>query len=306
MAVQLDGNVVEGGKALADSPLTAPVLALLAAILFGASNNAVRQGLRYLDAQSGTVVSISVTAMCLLLVSPWWMRAEDWLNPGVWVFAAGGLVHPIFSRLMAYEANRRVGPTVSATFDGTAPLFAAGMAIAALGERLTLPVAVGTLLTAAGVMALFWRPSTASKVLQAAALFALGAAVLRALISVIGKFGLEILPNPLMGVFVAYTVSAVAASAILGIRHRSAPLRFPRAGLLWFMSVGAITAVAAACFFSALFFGQVIVVTPIVSTSPLFAMVVAMAFGVERLTPRIVISVFVVVVGVTLVAFGRG
>ncbi len=281
------------------------MFALLAAVLFGVSNNVVRQGLKYLDSQSGTVVSISTATACLLLVSPWWMHADDWRNPAVWVFAAGGLVHPIFSRLMAFESNKRVGPTVSATFDGTAPLFAAGMAIAALGERLTLPIAVGTLLTTVGVMALFWRPSTPHKVMQAAALFALGAAVLRALIGVIGKFGLEMLPNPLMGVFIAYAVSTVAASVIFGIRSRSAPLRFSRAGLFWFMSVGVITAVAAACFFSALLFGQVIVVTPIVSTSPLFTMLTAMVFGADRLTLKVVISVLIVVLGVMLVSLGR-
>lgn len=113
-----------------DSPALALTFALLAAVLFGVSAHAVRQGLQYLDPQSGTVVSIGTTVICLLLISPWWMHLDDWRNLGVWVFTLGGLMHPVFSRLMAYEANRRVGPTVSATFDGTSPLFAAGMAMA--------------------------------------------------------------------------------------------------------------------------------------------------------------------------------
>ena len=50
----------------------------------------MRQGLNYLDSQSGTVVSIVTTVVCLALVSPWWMHADEWYNPGVWVFAAGG------------------------------------------------------------------------------------------------------------------------------------------------------------------------------------------------------------------------
>jgi uncharacterized membrane protein len=283
----------------------APLFALAAAVLFGASNNVARQGLNHLDSQSGTVVTISTTAVCFLLVSPWWMRAEDWYSPGVWIFAVGGLVHPIFSRLMAYEANRRVGPTVAAAFDGTAPLFAAGMAIAALGEQLTLPIAVGTLLTAGGVTALYWRPSTPHEVMRAAALFALGAAVLRALISVIGKFGLEVLPNPMMGVFVAYAVSTIAAWMIFGIRSRSALPRFSRAGLLWFVSNGVISAVAAASFFFALFVGQVVVVTPIVSTTPLFTMLTAMVFGADHLPRRVVFSVPIVVLGIVLVSLGR-
>ena len=78
---------------------------------------------------------------------------------------------------MAYAANRRVGPTVSSAFDGTSPLFAAGMAVVALGEQLTSPIAAGTFLTAGGVIALYWSRSTASKVMQVAAGVALKTAV---------------------------------------------------------------------------------------------------------------------------------
>lgn len=287
---------------MTDSAWLTPTFALFAAVLFGASANAVRKGLEHMDSQSGTVVSIGTAVVCLALVAPWWMHAEDWYSPAVWVFAAGGLVHPIFSRLMAYEANRRVGPTVSATFDGTSPLFAAGLAIVVLGEELTIPIAVGTVLTAGGVMALYWGRSMPSKVMQMAALFALGAAVLRALIGVIGKAGLEILPNPMMAGFVAYGVSAIAASLILVVRSRSGLPPFPRAGVLWFILVGMLTAVAASCFFFALLYGEVIVVTPIVSISPLFAMLTAMAFAVEPLTRRIIVPVLVAVAGVVLVS----
>ena len=285
--------------------LLAPTFALIAAVLFGSSTNAVKQGLKYLDTQTGTVVSIGTTVVCMALASPWWMHQNDWLSAGVWVFAAGGLVHPIFSRLLAYEANKRVGPTVSATFDGTTPLFAAGMAIVALGEQLTLPIAFGTLVTMGGVLFLYWSPVSSGSVMQAAVSFALGAAFLRALIGVIGKFGLETLPNPIMGGFIAYCVSAVAASFVLYVRSRGKQVTFPKQGVYWFALVGILTAVAVSCFFYALLYGEVIVVTPIVSTTPLFAMLTAMLFGVERLTWRVLVSVLIVVLGIAMVCLGR-
>ena len=280
------------------------MFSLIAAVLFGASTTAVCLGLKYLDPQTGSVVSIATTVVCLLLVSPWWMQASYWSNPGIWVFAAGGLVHPVFSRLMAYEANKRVGPTVSSTFDGTSPLFAAGMAIAFLDESLTWPITIGTGLIMGGVVTLYWNRSISSKLMQAAALFALGAAFLRAMIGVIGKFGLEILPDPFMAGFVAYTVSTVFATMILVIRHHASPIAFPRAGLGWFMFSGVLSAVAVTCFFYALLFGDVIVVTPIVSTVPLFAMLTAATFGVDRITGRIVLAVLVVIAGVSVVSVG--
>lgn len=282
-----------------------PVFSLIAAILFGAGTTAVRQGLKYLDPQTGSVVSIATSVVCFLAISPWWMHASYWANPGVWVFAAGGLVHPIFSRLLAYEANKRVGPTVSSAFDGTSPLFAAGMAIAFLDESLTLPIAIGTLLTMGGVIALYWSPSISSKLMQGAALFAVGAAFLRALIGVIGKYGMEMLPSPLMAGLVAYSVSTIAASLILAVRHRSNPITFHRAGLAWFMLSGVVSGVAVTCFFYALLYGDVIVVTPIVSTVPLFAMLTAVIFRVERITARIVFAVMIVIAGVAVVSFGR-
>ena len=280
------------------------MFSLIAAVLFGASTTAVRLGLKYLDPQTGSVVSIATTVVCLLLVSPWWMQASYWSNPGIWVFAAGGLVHPVFSRLMAYEANKRVGPTVSSTFDGTSPLFAVGMAIAFLDESLTWPITIGTGLIMGGVVTLYWNRSISSKLMQAAALFALGAAFLTAMIGVIGKFGLEILPDPFMAGFVAYTVSTVFATMILVIRHHASPIAFPRAGLGWFMFSGVLSAVAVTCFFDALLFGDVIVVTPIVSTVPLFAMLTAATFGVDRITGRIVLAVLVVIAGVSVVSVG--
>ena len=282
-----------------------PIFSLIAAVLFGAGTTAVRQGLKYLDPQTGSVVSIATTVVCFLIIAPWWMEMGYWSSPGIWVFAAGGLVHPIFSRFMAYEANKRVGPTVSSAFDGTSPLFAAGMAVAFLDETMTLPIVVGTLLTMGGVMALYWSPSISSKLMQGAALFALGAAFLRALIGVLGKYGLEMLPSPLMGGFVAYLVSTIAASIILCVRHRHNPIEFHRRGLAWFVFSGVISGIAVTCFFYALLYGDVIIVTPIVSTVPLFAMLTAVMFRVERITGRILLAVLIVIAGVAVVGFGR-
>ena len=282
-----------------------PLFSLVAAMLFGGSATAVRQGLQFFDPQTGSVVSIATTFLCLGALAPWWMQTSYWSNPAVWVFAAGGLVHPIFSRLLSYEANTRVGPTVSSAFDGTSPLFAAGMAIAFLDESLTVAIATGTLLTMGGVLTLYWSPSFSSKLMQGAALFALGAAFLRALIGVIGKFGLEALPDPFMAGFVAYAVSVVAASFILALRHRANPIQFHRAGLGWFALSGLLSAIAVTCFFYALLHGDVIVVTPIVSTVPIFAMLTATAFGVEKVTRRVVLSIFVVIAGVIVVSYGR-
>ena len=145
------------------------------------SANAVRAGLRHLDSRTGAIVSIGGTVGCYLLVSPLWMRAEDWINPGLLIFAAFGFVHPWLSRYMAYEANRRVGATISATFEANSPLFTTALAIVFLGERLTLLLAAGTLMTVVGIGWIYWNREVAASIMRAAALLALGAMVLRGL-----------------------------------------------------------------------------------------------------------------------------
>ena len=72
-----------------------PMFSLIAAVLFGVSTTAVRLGLKYLDPQTGSVVSIATTVVCLLLVSPWWMQAGYWSNPGIWVFPVAFSTHPL-------------------------------------------------------------------------------------------------------------------------------------------------------------------------------------------------------------------
>ena len=280
------------------------VLALGAACLFGVSAVVAKRGLYHVNAQVGAILSIATTTMLFALTAPWWMKAEYWFTAGFWVFVANGLIHPLLSMYLALEATSRTGPTVSATFSSTAPLFAALTAILFLGESLNALIGLGTLATVAGVMTLSWSAGGVPVLLRAALLFATGAAVIRGLNHTIGKFGLELLPSAAMAGFVSFSVSLIGSLVVYRLRNGPVALSIPRTGLLYFICTGTLIAIAILCMYSALFAGAVVVVSPIIASYPLFTLLTSLAFRDEPLSVRAVCGVCLVVGGVALISLG--
>ena len=282
----------------------APLLAVMAAVCFGANMNLMRRGLRYVDAQTASLITIGATFSCFLVTAPFWMRAEYWSSPVLWIFALNGLMHPIFSRRMAYEATLRIGPTLSATFAATEPLFSAVLALSILGEELGPLRLMGTVLTVGGVGFLSWRTGHGQKLAQTALLFATGAALIRSLNSNLSKLALRTLPHPIMGGLVTFGVSLLEALILHGVSRRKLSLAIPLPGLIWCGISGVNSAFAVYFFLSALNLGEVVLVSPIVTTAPLFTLITALVFRQERFSPRAALGVFVVVAGVILVSRG--
>jgi len=280
------------------------MLALAAATLFGISAVVAKRGLSHVNAQLGSLIAIGTTVSLFLIGSPLWMRAGDWFTAGFWVFVLNGLIHPLLSMYMALEATARTGPTVAATFASTAPLFAAFTAVVFLGESLNAPIVVGTLATVAGVMALSWSRAGIPTLVRAALLFATGAAVIRGLNHTVGKWGLELLPNVFMAGFVSFAVSFCGAIFLYQWRLGSLPVRIPRSGLAYFAFTGSLIALAILCMYSALAAGEVVVVSPIIASYPLFTLLTALLFRQEPLSAKSVAGVCMVVGGVALISLG--
>lgn len=291
-------------------PALPVLLALLAAMLFGTSSVMARLGLRHGDARQGTLISISSTAVFLWLLYPLLGTGTQWTAGALLRFAAlfagVGLLSPSLSLFLAFEANRRMGPTVSGTVASTAPLFAVTAAVLLLGERLTPMLAVGTLGVVAGVMVLSWRGRRPREFPGWALLLPLGAAALRGLSHMATKYGLSLTPAPYLGVLAAFTASFLLVGSVHRLQGRTLPpgglQGLVLGGSRWFVVTGVLNGTALLCQFTALGQGRVVVVSPVVSTFPLFTFAVSMLLGVERLDVRILVGVLVVVAGVALVA----
>jgi drug/metabolite transporter (DMT)-like permease len=278
------------------------LLGLLAALLFGLQAVLARRTLRFVNAQTGALITICTAAAIFWSLYVWRMEWAHWRSPAVWVFASNGLLHPMLSMLLSFEANRRMGATVSATIAATTPLFATAGALLLLGEAVTTPVLLGTLGIVAGIVTLTWGGGGTRSWKLPALGFPFGAAVVRAFNHVWGKFGLTYLALPLLAATLSFTVSGTLSLLVYRVRLGRFPLGLPRGALVWGMLSGLCVSAAILAMYTALTLGDVVVVSPVINTYPLFTLAGSLLLREETLSRRILLGVLLVVAGVTLVS----
>ena len=287
--------------------MEAGLFALLAAACFGAAMVVVKFGLEHMDSTAGAMVSIPTTTLLFWALAPLRVNGSDFASPAIAVFAAVGLFFPALVTLLVFEANQRMGPTVSAAVSATAPFFAVAGAILFLGERLTGPIVAGTIAIVGGVVALTWEGNQQRRQWpKTALLFPLAAAVFRGTAQAGAKFGLAILPVPFIAGLVGYTVSTLTVAVALALRHGLRGLQMRRRGIKWFMLAGVFNGSAVLSLYVALNSGRVVLVAPIAATFPLFTLLFSLLFlRRERLERRMGLGVILMVAGAALLVATR-
>lgn len=288
MAIPLEAN------------LQAVALAVLSSALFGAALVTTHSGLKYLDAPTGARVSIPSAMLMFWLLAPA-LDLAGWRAAALGIFALVGLFYPAAVTLLTFEANRRLGPTVTGTVGGTTPLFAVLGAAVFLGEALGARELFATFLIVVGTIALS-RPRNADREgRQRSALWLpWSAAALRALAQVLSKAGLALWPNPLAAALVGYTVSSAAVWAS-ALGQRAGNPAFKRRGVAWFAVTGILNGAALLCLYHALNAGPVYLVSPIVATYPVFTLMLSAAvLREERMSGALIAGVALTVAGVVL------
>ena len=291
---------------LASGSISAPLLGVLAATLFGISALPAKRGLQFVDAQTGCLITMATTWLICLLLGPLWMRTEDWFTAGFWVFALAGLIHPYLSMYASLEALKRAGTTVAATLAATAPFFSTLGAVVLLGEDLTIVMALATVGIVAGVMVLTFDGRRMARVIRVALIFASIAAVIRGSTHVIGKWGLELLPNPFMATFVAFSMGLICMTIFFRLRHGHLPRNVPTDGVKYFFYSGLCIAFAIISMYGALMLGRVVVISPIIASYPVFTLLSVWAVRAERISGRLVLGVLMVTAGVVVIALVGG
>ena len=287
--------------------LFSPVpLALLASVFFGAMVVAAKLGLRYMDAYTAARVSIAVTLLFFLVVAPFNLSLNDFLSPWVFLFMVMGLFQPFLSMFLSFEANHRLGPTVSATVSSTSPLFAMGGAVLLLGESLTPAVFTGTLGVVIGVMVLSWERRGRWDWHGVALLFAIATAMIRGFGNLGHKYGMDMLPQPVLAGLVTYAVSFTLGWLLYGLNPHRRPMHLPWRGVRWLVLAGIGNGVAMWAMIAALREGVVVVVVPIIGSFPLFTLLVSLLwFRQERLYGRVLAGVLFIIPSVALISVFR-
>jgi drug/metabolite transporter (DMT)-like permease len=275
--------------------MTAVLLALTSAALFGAMTVALRLALRGLDDASGAALATVLPALGVALVA----AAVHPNLHGAWPFLLAGLLAPGGSQILFTLAVREVGAARTSVMVGAAPLVAVAIALIVLDEPLRLPLLIGAFGIVAGGVLLAAERDRPGHIRRLGLFYAAAAAVLFATRDNLAR-GLHTHSTP--GTAAAATLLAGTVAAAVWTRRaptgRELRLLAP-AGVLFGLSY--------VCLFEAYFRGRVSVVSPLVATESLWgvglsALLIRKTEGVGR---RLALGALLVVAGGALIGATR-
>ena len=298
-------------------------LSLLAALGFASSAVLSRQGMQTIFPLPGVMVSLFfsfllATAMVLLFAF-----SDISGIPQVavlWILALG-IMNFLGGRSQNFLSVNLIGASRASLFVSSQAPFAAIFAIVFTGESIHPLVAVGTVAVVGGLLFASgdsiregWRTD---KSFLIGYLMALGAGASYGATNVMAKHILGMYDSPLMMTAFSMLIGLVVLSPLVGasaahsgiIRPRSPEDRGILQTLLSFKYValaGIASGIAVITWYLAVQRADVVVISPIVSSSPLVTLFLAHMFlaRLERVTRRLVFGAALTVVGVGFVVVG--
>lgn len=279
-------------------------LALLGALLLGLSGVSARYGFQTSDLLEGTFYTyLASTAIAVpaLLLTVWPAAATP---RAVGLFLLDGLLG-LSAVFLIYIGIRSVGPSVSYALKSTSPLWAIALAIVLLGEREPWPVYLGGMLAVAGVTALSVDTRQKRVAFDRRVLAPMASAGFFGSSYIVRRAALPEVNGPIVGLVIALLVAlGVLALAMAVSRRRPAW----NAGTRFFVLCGLLQAGGLLSGYTALRHGNVAVVAPLLTSSPLFVLALSplLLRKMERLTRLKVAGALTVLAGVMVIALGRG
>jgi drug/metabolite transporter (DMT)-like permease len=276
--------------------MTAVVLALLSAALFGAMTVGLRLGMRREpDADAATLATVSVAFVVALAAAT--VEAAAWgPDPGdAWPYLLTGLIAPGGSAIWFTLAVRDVGPSRTSVAVGAAPLVSVAVALLVLDEPVRSPLLAGAALIVSGGIALVWERVRPERFRAIGFAYALGAVVLFA-----------VRDNIVRGLDPSRPLAAGAATLLTGtVVAFLWARRVPRFGP--FVVPGICFGLSYVALFAAFHHGRVSVVSPLVATESLWGVALAALLlrRSELVGARLVLGAVLIVAGGALIGASR-
>ncbi len=275
--------------------MTAVLLALASAALFGGMTIAVRVGLRDGGDAGGAALATVLSALCVTLVAATFRHDVH----HVWPFFLAGLLAPGASQILFTLGIREIGASRTSVTVGAAPLVAVAIALVFLGEPLHVPLVIGALAVVAGGVLLAAERDRPGHLRGRGLLYAAGAAALFATRdNVVRALHGHASPET------AAAATLVAGTVVAALWARRAPTtqelrRLAPAGVLFGLSY--------ICLFEAYWRGRVTVVSPLVATESLWgvALAVLLIRQTEGMGQKVALGALLIVVGGAVIGATR-
>ncbi len=278
------------------------LLSLLTAIGFGFSSILTRWGMRDSNPITGAMVGSLVQVLALSVIIAVNRPAEISLM-GVAYFAASGLLASALGRLLNYTSIQRLGVSMSSTIIGSSPLFSTFFAAIFLAEEVTLSIFVGTVLIVGGVAVTSLKDGNVRELLSTAILTPILAAAAYGASSVFRKLGVDLIPHAPFGAMIGAATSLASFSIYLVATGQLGLFKLTQGSRKFFVLSGLVVTVAWLSMYSAFALGKVSVVSALIGTNPLFALLLSMIFlrDTERLNMGIVLGCVSIVAGAMVI-----
>ena len=283
------------------------VTALLASISFALFAVYGWLGLRHSTPLTATVVSLAARTITLGIAVVLFGGVPGFAKRALVVFIILGLMQTVIS-LLTFMGLQKIGTSRSQPLRNSYPLWSTVIAIALMGERAGAAVLLGTLLVVAGVVMISWKPEVAPPSYRWwHVVYSMVAGLLAGVAFPLRRYGLTITNEPVFFSFVVAIVSLLGAIPYTLWTGGERKLIWHRRAVIDFFLSGFFEALGALLTLIALTTGRVVIVSPIVATTPLFSLMISLIFlrGKERITTVTVLGTMAVVVGTIAIALGR-
>lgn len=288
--------------------MSAPLIALFTAFCYASALVSARRGLRYSTPATVTCVSVGIQTVALgaaLFLSG---GIPEVSSVAVGLFVIVGITQ-LGVRVLAYTGVHRIGASRSSTLQSVSPLISAVIAISLLRETASAAVLSGTFLVVIGIIGISWRArETIADFRWWHLLFPVAAAFLTGINHPIRRHALTLSNEPLFFAALMGSVSLAGFWVYHGLFPDVSRLVWDRRAFFPFLLAGIAETLAILLIITALSVGPVVVVAPIASTYPVWALLGTVIFlrDFERLNALTAWGTFCVVAGTIAIHLGHG
>ncbi|MFQ5913260.1 MAG: DMT family transporter [Nitrospinota bacterium] len=279
------------------------LLALLASFAFALNNFFSRLGLEESSPATAVAVNVTLSALGLWVLAAFLSPIRPFLSVKLWPFILSGIFAPCLARSLLFRGYEHMGLARSDVLAGSIPLFAVLLAIGTIGERPSPLTVVGTISIVFGIGLLSYKRDVDKPWPRWAIVLPLAAAFFFALRDVLTKFGLQLIPAPVTGAAVTTTVAGLFLNLPYLFRKGRARLLLTKRSFFFFCLAALSATAAYLMMFTALRWGMVSQVSPLIGIFPLFSVLLSFLFlqSEERVSWKVVVGGSLVVGGASCI-----